>query len=211
MMSAEAGRPINAHRHHWRGHDEPLSHLKSIVAYGATVAAVHDINLASARKLAEEAGVECATNGLAHFFDRELDGVVIATPPPARVEPVTRACARGIHLMIEKPPSLTMADGRDCLEQIAFDLEAVGPHLRLHANLTERRIRGYLNGQDIDEPAPAENALGLDKTGAWLCVIETGDRSLVRSDFRDALNTLALVEAATRSLPEDRLVPVSEV
>lgn len=316
------------------------AHSKSIAAYGATVAAVHDINLEAAQKLAEEAGAACATDELTHFFDQELDGVVIATPPPARVEPVTRACARGIHLMIEKPPALTMADGRNCLEQIehtqviaavgfqlryaplyerlrerlagqtvhlvrtactvdyylrfqmapwflqksasggpiaeqaihlldcvrfvlgdpkatkaialgtknmapdhteldaenaiqmsyaldngvfgthmnhcgterfAFDLEVVGPHLRLHANLAEGRVRGYLHGKDIDEPAPAENALRLDKTGAWLRAIETGDRSLVRSDFRNALNTLALVEAATKSLTADRFLSVSEV
>lgn len=313
------------------------AHQRAVAAYGARVVAVHDVRLDAAQKMAGEVGADTATDDLHAFFGRELDGVVITTPPPVRLDPVRMACERGVHLMVEKPPALTLAEGRGCLEHIeragviaavgfqlryaplyerlkallagqtvhlvrtvctidyylrfgmspwflqnpisggpiaeqaihlldcvrfllgnpkpvqahalavknmafdrtefdaenavqmtyeldngvfgthmnhcgtekfSFDLDMVGPHLRLQANVTANRIAGYLNGQSVDEPAPAANSLGLDKTGAWLRAIETGDRALVRSDFADSLNTLALIEAAVRSRGTGRFVRV---
>jgi predicted dehydrogenase len=316
------------------------AHAKSVIGYGARVVAVHDVRREAADDLAQEAGAEAATDDLRTFFERAMDGVVLAAPPPVRVVPVQLACERGLHLMIEKPPALTVADGRECLrhieragilaavgfqlrytplyerlrqmldgetvhlvrtvctinyyldfhmspwflqnrvsggpiaeqaihpldavryvlggpgpvqaaalavknmaadraefdaenaiqmiyaldngvfgthmnhcgtERFSFDLEAVGPHLRLRANITEGRIVGYRNGRDVDEPAPESHAPGLDKTGAWLRAIETGDRSLIRSDFADAMRTLELVEAAIRSRGTGRFVRVEEL
>jgi predicted dehydrogenase len=316
------------------------AHAKSITAYGAQVAAVHDVHVDAAQKMAAEVGAEVATDDCACLFDRALNGVVIATPPPVRLEPVRTACERGVHLMVEKPPALTLAEGRACLEHIeksgviaavgfqlryaplyerlkellveqtihlvrtvcaidyylnfnvslwflqsdvsggpiaeqaihlldcvrfimdnpkpvqahalavknmahdrpefdaenavqvtyelsngvfgthanhcgterfSFDLEVIGPRLRLQANVTSNRITGYLNGQNCDEPAPVQNSLELDKTGAWLRAIETGDRLLIRSDFADSLRTLALVEAAVRSRGTGRFVRVEEL
>ena len=304
------------------------AHWQSVATYGARIVAVHDVNLAAAQRLAAGSTVEVVTDSLDRFFDQPLDGVVVTTPPPVRLQPIQQACERGVHLMIEKPPALNMAEGKTCLEQIekadviaavgfqlryaplyemlkdfiageavhlvrtvctvdyylsfrmspwflqhevsggpiaeqaihlldcvrfvlgnprpvqahalaaknmaldrhefdaenaiqmtyelenglfathtnhcgtekfSFDLEVIGPHLRLRANVTDNRIVGYRHGEDLDRPAPDRNRLGLDKSGAWLRAIETGDRSLIRSDYREALNTLALVEAAVRS------------
>lgn len=312
----------------------------SIAAHDARVVAVHDIRLQAAQQLATAAGAQIATDDLQAFFGGELDGVVIAAPPPVRLEPVRLACERHIALMIEKPPALNMAEGRACLQHIeaanvitavgfqlryaplyeklkeilagqtvhlvrtvctvnyyldfqmapwflqnrtsggpiaeqaihpldcarfvmgnpkpvqahalavknmaldrtefdaenaiqmtyvldngvfgthmnhcgtekfSFDLEVVGPHLRLQANVTDNRISGYLNGQEIDEAAPAKNSLSMDKVGAWLRAIEIGDRSLIRSDFADGLHTLTLVEAAVRSRGTGRFVRAEEV
>ncbi|MCZ6675990.1 MAG: Gfo/Idh/MocA family oxidoreductase [Candidatus Poribacteria bacterium] len=316
------------------------AHHSAVAAYGAQVVAVHDIRLEAAQQLATDAGAEIATADLETFFDGELDGVVITAPPPVRLEPVQLACERGIHLMIEKPPALTMTEGRACLRHIenagvlaavgfqlrysplyeklkellagetihlartvctvdyylsfrarpwflqhrisggpiaeqaihvldcarfimgnpkpvqahalavknmaldrtefdaenaiqmtyelnngvfgthmnhcgtegfSFDIEVVGPHLRLQANMTSNRIVGYLNGQDVDESPAFENSLGLDKTGAWLRAIETGERSLIRSDFTDAMQTLTLVAAAVKSRGTGRFVKVEEL
>ena len=96
-------------------------------------------------------------------------------------------------------------------EGFSFDLEVIGPHLRLRANVTQNRITGYLNGQELDKSVPEENSLGMDKTGAWLRAIETGERSLVRSEYADAIHTLALVEAAVRSRGTGRFVGVEEL
>ena len=312
----------------------------AVTAFGAQVLAVHSSRLEAAQELATELGAQIATDKLDTLFEHEIDAVIIATPPPVRLEPVRMACERGIHLMIEKPPALNMADGRACLEQIeksgviaavgfqlrymplyerlkdllanetvhlvntvctvgyylsfgmapwflqqhisggpiaeqaihlldcvrfilgnpkpvqahalavknmaldrtefdaenaiqmtyaldngvfgthtnhcgteefSFDLDVIGPHLRLRANLTQGRIAGYLNGQALDESVPEENSLGLDKTGAWLRAIETGDQSLVRSDYADAMHTLALVEAAVTSRDTGRFVGVEEL
>ena len=316
------------------------AHGRAVASCGAQVAAVHSTRLKAAQQLATESGAETATDELDAFFERDIDGVVIAAPPPVRLQPVRMACERGIHLLIEKPPALNMDEGRACLEQIertgviaavgfqlryaplyerlkdllasetvhliqtvctvdyylsfkmapwflqqqisggpvaeqaihlldcgrfvlgnpepvqahalavknmaldrtefdaenavqmtyaldngvfgthanhcgtegfSFDLEVIGPHLRLRANATRNRISGYLNGQELDEPAPEENSLGMDKTGAWLRAVETGERSLVRSPYADAIHTLALVEAAVRSRGTGRFVGVEEL
>lgn len=310
-------------------------HATAVTERGAQVVAVHDALLGPAERLAEQVGAETGTDDLRAFFDRDLDGVILAAPPPVREEPIRLACLRGIHLLIEKPPALTLAEGQECqghieragviaavgfqlryaplyetlremlegqtvhlartvctidyylhyrmspwflqnaisggpiaeqaihlldcvryllggahpvravalatknmahdhpqfdaenavqvlyeldngvfgthanhcgTERFRFDLEVIGPHLALQANMTTNRITGYLNGQEVDAPAPAQNRPGLDKTGAWLRAMETGDRSLIRSDYADSLHTLALVEAAIQSIGRGQFV-----
>ena len=315
-------------------------HYKAITNYGARVVAVHDVNLEAARSLAETGSIPLSTDKLSEFFDMEVDGVVVTTPPPVRLEPIQMACERGIALMVEKPPALNILDGRKCLETIeqanviaavgfqlryhplyeklkaliesetvhlvrtvctidyylnfqmptwflqsdisggplaeqavhvldcarfvlgnpkpkqahalckknmaldrtefdaenaiqmtyelengiigthmnhcgtegfCFEVEVVGPHLRLLANMSVNRIRGYLNSKEIDEPADSQNSIGLDKTSAWLRAIETGDRTLIRSPFTDAIQTLALIDAAIKSRNTGRFVQTEAI
>ncbi len=315
-------------------------HYKAVTDYGGRVVAVHDVRLDAARELATDADTVLATTDLEAFFDVEMGGVVITTPPPIRFEPIQMACARGIPMLIEKPPALNMAEGRRCLacieeagviaavgfqlryhplyerlktliatetihlvrtvctidyyltfrmplwflkseisggplpeqavhvldcaryvmgnpkpvqahalaiknmalertefdaenaiqmtyqldngvfgthtnhcgtEKFCFEVEVLGPHLRLHANMTDNTIHGYLNGEIVNEPVVGENSLGLDKTGAWLQAIETGDRSLIRSPFADAVQTLALIDAAVQSRGTGRFINVEEL
>ena len=315
-------------------------HQRAVTDYGGDVVAVHDVRLEAARELATRADGAVATTDLDAFFDIEMDGVVITTPPPIRFEPIQMACDRGIPMMVEKPPALNMAEGRKCLaaiekadviaavgfqlryqplyerlkaliatetvhlvrtvctvdyyltfrmspwflqseisggplpeqavhvldcarfvmgnpkpvqahalaiknmalertefdaenaiqmtyqldngvfgthmnhcgtERFSFEVEVVGPHLRLHAHNTDNAIRGYLNGETINEPAAATNSLGLDKTGAWLRAIETGDRTLIRSPFTDGIQTLALIDAAVQSRDTGRFINVAEL
>ena len=315
-------------------------HHRAVTDYGGCVVAVHDVRLEAARELATRTEAARATTDLDAFFDVEMDGVVITTPPPIRLEPIQMACDRGISLMVEKPPALNMAEGRKCLacieeadviaavgfqlryhplyerlksliasetvhlvrtvctvdyylsfrmspwflqseisggplpeqavhvldcarfvmgnpkpvqahalaiknmalertefdaenaiqmtyqldngvfgthmnhcgtEKFTFEVEVVGPHLRLQASITDNTIHGYLNGETVNEPAPAENSLGLDKTGAWLRAIETGDKTLIRSPFADAVQTLALIDAAVQSRDTGRFTQVEEL
>ncbi|MDA1085491.1 MAG: Gfo/Idh/MocA family oxidoreductase [Verrucomicrobia bacterium] len=295
---------------------------------GAAVVAVHDIRREAADTLAAAHAGAIATTDIDAFFAVAMDGLLVCTVPPVRVDPVTRACAKGIHLLIEKPPAYDLTAGRECLaaiekadvmaavgfqlrydpryerlkalieghdvhlvrtvctinyyldfamspwflqkaisggpiaeqaihlldcvrfvlgnprptraaaigarnmaldrdefdaenalqvmyeldngvfgvhtnhcghETFHFDLELIGPHLRLHANITEATIRGVVDGEPVEVTPPARSALGLDKVGAWLKAIETGDRSYLRSEFAEALQTLALVDAAIKS------------
>ena len=314
-------------------------HQRAITEYGASVVAVHDVRLEAARELATHTDEALATTDLDAFFDIEMDGVVITTPPPVRFEPIQMACDRGISVMVEKPPALNMVEGRKCLEAIekagiiaavgfqlryhslyerlkeliasetihlvrtvctvnyylsfsmapwflqyeisggplpeqavhvldcarfvmgnpkpvqahalavknmalertefdaenaiqmtyqldngvfgthmnhcgtegfTFEVEVVGPHLRLQATMTDNTVHGYLNGETINELVLTENSLGLDKTGAWLRAIETGDRTLIRSPFADAVQTLALIDAAVQSRDTGRFIQVEE-
>ena len=109
-------------------------HHKTVTDYGGRVVAVHDVQLDAARELATHSDTALATTELDAFFDVEMDGVVITTPPPVRFEPIQMACARGIPMMIEKPPALNITEGRRCLACIeeAGVLAAVGFQLRYH-------------------------------------------------------------------------------
>ena len=82
---------------------------------------------------------------------------------------------------------------------VKFDLELIGPTLRLNANATEQIIEGIINGSKIEEDFPAQNSMGLDKVCAWLKAIETGDRKYILSDYKESLNTQALIDAAIKS------------
>tara|TARA_B100001123_G_C15297466_1_gene1019760 strand:+ start:93 stop:1172 length:1080 start_codon:yes stop_codon:yes gene_type:complete len=85
-------------------------------------------------------------------------------------------------------------------DRVRWDLELIGPNLQLHANATEQVIQGTMNNRKIEEDLPAENSLGgLDKISAWLKAIETGDRKYIRSDYKESLNTQALIDAAIKS------------
>ena len=315
-------------------------HCDAVTNYGARVVAVHDVVFDAAKALATHADAEHFTDVLHSFFDVELDGVVITTPPPVRIEPIQLACERGIPMLVEKPPALNISDGRKCLEYIeasgvmaavgfqlryhplyermkeliasetvhlvrtvctisyylnfqmpfwflqseisggplaeqavhvldcaryvlgnpkpiqahalavknmaldrtefdaenaiqmtyeldngvfgthmnhcgtegfCFDVEVIGPHIHLQGKMSENAIRGYLKGETIDEPAAATNSIGLDKTGAWLRAIETDDRTLIRSDFTDSLETLALIDAAINSRNTGKFIKVEEL
>jgi predicted dehydrogenase len=317
-----------------------MSHAKAIQNFGASVSAIHDTRLDAAENLGTEFETEVVTNDLEQFFTTPLHAVVLTTPPPVRMDPISMACERGLHLMIEKPPAITIEEGRRCAKVIseagviaavgfqlrysplyerlkelvqghvihlvrtvctidyylnfgmspwflqkeisggpiaeqaihlldcvryllgdprpvqvaafgvknmamertefdaenalqmiyelegdirgihtnhcghdkfAFDLELIGPHLRLHANVTDATIKGLISGKEINEPAPESNHLGMNKTSAWLQAIETGDRSLIRSDYEDALLTLELVEAGVVSIEENRIVHCSRM
>ena len=319
-------------------------HEGRIADYGAQVVAVHDIHLPAAQELGTKAGAKIVTDDLERFFEAEMDGLIITTPPPVRVEPIRGACERGIHLMIEKPPALNMTEARACLAHIenagvidavsfqlrygsiyerlkelladetvhlvhtvctvdyylnfrmspwflqrqisggplaeqaihildcarfimgnvkpvranaigaknmaldrtefdaenaiqmmyeldngvfgthmnhcgtkgnGFELEVIGPQLRLRADAqggrNGDRIIGHLHGNEFNEPVPPENSIGLDKIHAWLRAIETGDRSLIRSDFGDAMHTLALIEAAIKSQDTGGFVKIDSI
>ncbi|MDL5047159.1 Gfo/Idh/MocA family oxidoreductase [Oscillatoria amoena NRMC-F 0135] len=83
-------------------------------------------------------------------------------------------------------------------ERFCFDLEFVGPHLRLTAHAMDSHIKGFMRGKEV-MIARRPLSTGLGKVQSWLEAIKTGNRDLIRSDYRDALKTLALVEAALKS------------
>ena len=93
-----------------------------------------------------------------------------------------------------------------------MQVEVVGPHLRLQAYMTDNTIRGYLNGEVVNETGSArkESEFGCN-LGHGMRAIETGDRTLVRSPFADAIETLALIDAAVQSRDTGRFINVEEL
>jgi len=314
------------------------AHARAAREWGAEVVFIHDARLAAAQTLAAEFGAT-ATDNLEEIFARPLDGLIVATPPPIRIDPITLACRHGVHLFVEKPPAYNLEQGRQCLAAIEkagvlaavgfnlrydarytqlrdligdepvhlvrtvctidyylnfgmspwflqkrvsggpiaeqaihlldcvrflfgntratralacgaknmafdrpefdaesalqivyelengifathmnhcghdrfhFDLEVVGPHLRLHANITEPNIHGYYRGETIDLPVAGNDAQG-GRLQVWLQAVQSGDASLIRSPFADALQTQALVDAAARSQATAQFEMVEQV
>ena len=87
-----------------------------------------------------------------------------------------------------------------------WDLELIGPNLRLEANATEKVIKGTIQGKKINEKFGPNNDLGgLDKISAWLKSIEENNKSYIRSSYEESLNTQALIEAAIKSQNSNKM------
>lgn len=116
------------------------AHARAAREWGAEIAFIHDARLEAAQALAAEVGAE-ATNDLDHIFSRQLDGLIVATPPPIRIDPITLACRHGVHLFVEKPPAYNLEQGRQCLQEIekAGVMAAVGFNLRYDERYTQLR------------------------------------------------------------------------
>ena len=314
------------------------AHAQTVIAHGAQIVAIHDTQLAAAQKIAGQCGA-IATDRLEDLHEYSLDGLIVATPPPVRLDPIRLACENGLHLYVEKPPAYTLAEARVCLslieqagvmaavgfqlryadkyellkellrdqtvhlvrtvctidyylnfsmrpwflqkpvsggpiaeqaihlldcvrflfdnarpvraiavgsknmaldrtefdaenelqmlyeldngihathmnhcghEKFCFDLEVVGPHLRLQANVTDSTIHGFLNGEEISV-TPPPGALGGSPVAAWLRALETGDASLIRAPYADAIHTQELVDAARKSQATGRFEKVEDL
>lgn len=83
----------------------------------------------------------------------------------------------------------------------SIEMEVIGPHLRMR-NFGSEQIVGYRGEKPFRETAPRLNSLGVGKVGAWLRAIETDDPSFIRSLFSDSLHTVAICEAAQKSLDD---------
>ena len=86
---------------------------------GFEIVGVCDFSLAAAQKFADKyCGVSApvVTTAIAELCAiAQLDGLIIATPPAVRLEPIVTAAKLGIPMMLEKPPAITMAVANRCL------------------------------------------------------------------------------------------------
>lgn len=105
----------------------------------------------SREDFAAEHGCRAADSLEAILNDPTIDGLVVATPHATHLEMVERAAAAGKHVFIEKPLTVTVAEGRRCVD-VADDagiVLQVGHHRRKLAG--SRRLRALLD----------EGALGM--------------------------------------------------
>lgn len=86
---------------HW---NQALKHMSDV----AKISYVYDTQEAASRKVAEETGATRLSDPRPMFESKDVDIVLIATPPFARVEYVRMACESGKHLMLEKPMARTI-------------------------------------------------------------------------------------------------------
>jgi predicted dehydrogenase len=81
----------------------------------------------------------------------------------------------------------------------SIEMEVIGPHLRMR-NFGPHELVGYRDEKPFRQACPSLNTIGAGKVGAWLRAIKTGDPSFIRSPFSDSLYTVAICEAAQKSL-----------
>lgn len=96
--------------HHWTG----LQSLGDRVE----VRYVYDVDPALMEKAANETGAKGVTDPDEMLEATDVDIVAIMTPPYARTEYVTKACATGKHLMVEKPMARTLEQARQIYEAV---------------------------------------------------------------------------------------------
>ena len=100
--------------------------LKGFLDHAAAVCDVDTKHLAQAVKMVEEKGRTCDGYGdYRRLLDRsDIDAVVISTPDHWHALPTIHACEAGKDVYVEKPLSLTIAEGRRMV-QAARDHERV--------------------------------------------------------------------------------------
>jgi predicted dehydrogenase len=83
----------------------------------ARLAAVADINLSAAQKIAEAHGVRHVFKDYREMLKMpEIDAIHVATPDFLHRDPVIDALRAGKDVLVEKPPATTVADAREIVE-----------------------------------------------------------------------------------------------
>jgi myo-inositol 2-dehydrogenase/D-chiro-inositol 1-dehydrogenase len=83
------------------------------------LAAVVDVDLAAASRLAERHGARASADAAAVFGEPAIDAVLIASSSGTHAELITRAVAAGKPVFCEKPLDLDLARANACLREIA--------------------------------------------------------------------------------------------
>jgi myo-inositol 2-dehydrogenase / D-chiro-inositol 1-dehydrogenase len=95
-------------------------HAANIAAHPhLQLAMIADPFLDGALELADRTGSRAVQDPDEVFAEADLDGVVIASPTPTHVDLMTRAAARGLAVLCEKPIDLDIDTVLDCRARIS--------------------------------------------------------------------------------------------
>lgn len=94
------------------------AHIPAVLAHpGATLRSVQKRNAAEARRVADHFGVEHAFGCDCELLDDpELDAVIISSTPNAHYRQAKAALERGLHVLLEKPMTITAAEAGELVE-----------------------------------------------------------------------------------------------
>jgi predicted dehydrogenase len=84
------------------------------------------------------------------------------------------------------------------IEKFRFEVECLGPDIRLQLDYGERRLTGLVGTTPLEETFPPFDAYGAEMIAFARAV--RGEGTDVRSPYADAVRTLALILAGNRSL-----------
>ena len=136
----------------------------------AAVAAVADVDAGAAREAAAEVGCTDVCAGLEELLERDLDGVVIATPTALHGDHAGLALERGVAVFCQKPLGRTAAESAEVVDLARRGDLPLGVDMSYrHAAAVEAALASVRAG-DIGEPRVAElvfhNAYGPDRPWA---------------------------------------------
>ncbi len=112
--------------------------------------------------------IEVATQDYCELLDKDLDGVVVATPPPFHFQIVQEALMKGLNVLVEKPITLNSQDALDLIHLAeAKDRVLMVGHTFLY-NPAVRALKAYIdNGElgDVQYIDAVRASLGLFQNG----------------------------------------------
>ncbi|MFC0472119.1 Gfo/Idh/MocA family protein [Halalkalibacter kiskunsagensis] len=129
---------------HGQGHLNTMKEMALIEIVG-----ICDVNQEMLTKAANKFNVPAFKNYIQMLEETKPEGVVIVTPPKARVELVRDAAIRGIHCFIEKPPakSIDMAKQISEILNETKVINSVGFMFRYSKAVA--KCREVLSGRDV--------------------------------------------------------------
>ncbi|HZZ42488.1 MAG TPA: Gfo/Idh/MocA family oxidoreductase [Tepidisphaeraceae bacterium] len=116
-------------------------HIRCFLATGRTRVSVVEVNVELRDAVARRYGVAGAYGSLEAATDSTIDAAVIATPAPLHIAQATLLARRGVHVLIEKPLSISM-DQVDELAGIVAEkrvIAAVAYVMRAHPAIAAMR------------------------------------------------------------------------
>jgi inositol 2-dehydrogenase len=146
--------------------------------HNAELVAVADVDSKAARELASELEIEHSYGSTeALLSQRNLDAVVIASPPKFHVPALQAAASAGKHIFCEKPLALTLAEADEVesaveragvLLQVGFMRRYDPPYIEAHRRIT---------AGEIGEPVIFK-AIGRDREPPPLSYFKSGSGTL---------------------------------
>lgn len=183
---------------------------------GAEVVAIADLNQELARSVAERYGAR-AVSDWRSLLELEIDILVVALPHNLHLEPAEAAAERGIHVLMEKPIAISLADGRRIVEVC----ERAGVKLTIsfvHRYREELQLaRSWIDAGEVGTPMVARETMGSQRgphLGDWVeRSREAGGGVLMYSAIHgiDRLRWLLGSEVACVDARTRRFDPESEI
>ena len=183
---------------------------------GAEVVAIADLNQELARSVAERYGAR-AVSDWRSLLELEIDILVVALPHNLHLEPAEAAAEQGIHVLMEKPIAISLADGRRIVEVC----ERAGVKLTIsfvHRYREELQLaRSWIGAGEIGTPMVARETMGSQRgphLGDWVeRSREAGGGVLMYSAIHgiDRLRWLLGSEVASVDARTRRFDPESEI
>jgi predicted dehydrogenase len=116
-------------------------HIRCVLATGRARVSFVEVNSALRSTIAERYPAATAHESLEAAVEQQIDAAVLATPAPLHLPQATQLVERGVHVLIEKPLSVSL-DGVDALRALVEKkrvVAAVGYVLRAQPALAEMR------------------------------------------------------------------------